>query len=134
MTPQIAKVIRNGKTTSINAEEVVKGDLIVLEAGNFVPADCRIIESHNLKIEESSLTGETEPSEKNSEVIRKSDIALGDIKNMAFMSTVIINGHGKAVVTDIGMSTKVGQIADMIIKDESPETPLQKKLGDYKTH
>ena len=130
MTPQIAKVIRNGKTTSINAEEVVKGDLIVLEAGNFVPADCRIIESHNLKIEESSLTGETEPSEKNSEVIRKSDIALGDIKNMAFMSTVIINGHGKAVVTDIGMSTKVGQIADMIIKDESPETPLQKKLGD----
>ena len=130
MTPQIAKVIRNGKTTSINAEEIVKGDLIVLEAGNFVPADCRIIESHNLKIEESSLTGETEPSEKNSEVIRKSDIALGDIKNMAFMSTVIINGHGKAVVTDIGMSTKVGQIADMIIKDESPETPLQKKLGD----
>ena len=130
MTPQIAKVIRNGKKVEINAEELVKGDIIELEAGNYVPADCRILESHNLKIEESSLTGETEPSLKDAEIICKKDIPLGDMKNMAFMASVAVNGHGKAVVTDIGMNTKVGKIANMIIEDESPETPLQKKLGE----
>ncbi len=130
MTPQIAKVIRNGKKIDINAEELVKGDIIELEAGNFVPADCRILESHNLKIEESSLTGETEPSLKDANMICKKDIPLGDMKNSAFMASITVNGHGKAVVTDIGMNTKVGQIASMIIEDEAPETPLQKKLGE----
>ena len=130
MTPQIAKVIRNGKKVEIYAEDVVKGDIIELEAGNFVPADCRILESHNLKIEESSLTGEAEPSLKDADIICKKDIALGDMKNVAFMASVTVNGHGKAVVTETGMNTKVGQIANMIIEDEAPETPLQKKLGD----
>lgn len=130
MTPQIAKVIRNGKKVEINAEELVRGDIIELEAGNYVPADCRILESHNLKIEESSLTGETEPSLKDADIICKKDIPLGDMKNMAFMASITVNGHGKAVVTDIGMNTKVGQIANMIIEDEAPETPLQKKLGE----
>ena len=130
MTPQIAKVIRNGKKIEINAEDLVKGDIIELEAGNYVPADCRILESHNLKIEESSLTGETEPSLKDADIICKKDIPLGDMKNMAFMASITVNGHGKAVVTDIGMNTKVGQIANMIIEDEAPETPLQKKLGE----
>ena len=130
MTPQIAKVIRNGKKIEINAEELVKGDIIELESGNYVPADCRILESHNLKIEESSLTGETEPSLKDADIICKKDIPLGDMKNMAFMASITVNGHGKAVVTDIGMNTKVGQIANMIIEDEAPETPLQKKLGE----
>lgn len=130
MTPQIAKVIRNGKKIEINAEDLVKGDIIELEAGNYVPADCRILESHNLKVEESSLTGETEPSLKDADIICKKDIPLGDMKNMAFMASITVNGHGKAVVTDTGMNTKVGQIANMIIEDEAPETPLQKKLGE----
>ena len=130
MTPQIAKVIRNGKKIEINAEDLVKGDIIELEAGNYVPADCRILESHNLKIEESSLTGETEPSLKDADIICKKDIPLGDMKNMAFMASITVNGHGKAIVTDIGMNTKVGQIANMIIEDEAPETPLQRKLGE----
>lgn len=130
MTPQVAKVIRNGKVISINSEELVKGDIIDLEAGNFVPADCRILESYNLKIEESSLTGETEPSLKDADIICKKDIPLGDMKNMAFMASITVNGHGKAVVTETGMNTKVGQIANMIIEDEAPETPLQKKLGE----
>ena len=130
MTPQIAKVIRNGKKIEINAEDLVKGDIIELEAGNYVPADCRILESHNLKVEESSLTGETEPSLKDADIICKKDIPLGDMKNMVFMASITVNGHGKAVVTDTGMNTKVGQIANMIIEDEAPETPLQKKLGE----
>ena len=130
MTPQLAKTIRNGKTVEVNAEELVKGDIIVLDAGNFVPADCRILESHNLKIEESSLTGETQGAEKDADAICSKNAPLGDMKNMAFMASITVNGHGKAVVTDTGMSTKVGQIANMIIEDEAPQTPLQKKLGE----
>ncbi len=130
MTPQLAKTIRNGKTVEVNAEELVKGDIIILDAGNFVPADCRILESHNLKIEESSLTGETQGAEKDADAICSKDAPLGDMKNMAFMASITVNGHGKAVVTDTGMNTKVGQIANMIIEDEAPQTPLQKKLGE----
>ena len=115
MTPQLAKTIRNGKTVEVNAEELVKGDIIILDAGNFVPADCRILESHNLKIEESSLTGETQGAEKDADAICSKNAPLGDMKNMAFMASITVNGHGKAVVTDTGMSTKVGQIANMII-------------------
>ena len=129
MTPQITKVIRNGKTTEINAEDLVKGDIVILETGNFIPADCRIIESHNLKIEESSLTGEAEPSLKEANIICKKDIPLGDMKNMAFMASTVVNGTGKAIVTETGMETKVGQIANMIIEDEAPETPIQRKLA-----
>ena len=129
MTPPKAKVIRNGQTIEINAQELVPGDLIILEAGNYVPADARIIESYNLKIEESSLTGETEPILKNDNVITKSKIALGDMINMAFMASIVVNGHAKAIVTQTGMSTKVGQIANMMINDESPETPIQRKLN-----
>ena len=130
MTPQLAKTIRSGNTVEINAEELVKGDIIIVDAANFVPADCRIVESHNLKIEESSLTGETQGAEKDADVLCSKNAPLGDMKNMAFMASITVNGHGKAVVTDIGMNTKVGQIANMIIEDEAPQTPLQKKLGE----
>lgn len=130
MTPNKAKVTRKGKTFLVNAEELVKGDIIELEAGNFVPADCRILKSHNLKIEESSLTGETEPVLKDDNIICKEQVALGDMKNMAFMASITVNGHGKAVVTETGMNTKVGQIANMMMEDEAPETPLQRKLGE----
>ena len=130
MAPPKANVIRNGGISNeIDAKELVPGDIIILEAGSYVPADCRLIESHNLKIEESSLTGETEGVLKNADMIAKKDIALGDMLNMAFMASIVVNGHGKAVVTDTGMNTKVGKIADMIMGNETPETPIQKKLG-----
>ena len=121
MTPPKAKVIRdNGKSKEINAEELVPGDIIVLEAGNYVPADSRLLESHNLKIEESSLTGETEGVLKDADMIAKKGIALGDMKNLAFMTSIVVNGSGKAVVTETGMNTKVGKIANMIIEDKEP--------------
>lgn len=129
MTPQMSKVIREGKEKEIESEELTVGDIVILEAGNSVPADCRIIESYNLKIEESSLTGETQGIEKDGNVICKKGIPLGDIVNMAFMGSTVVNGHAKVVVTDIGMNTKVGKIANMIIENESPETPIQKKLN-----
>ena len=129
MTPAKAKVIRNGQTIEVNAEELVPGDIVILEAGNYVPADCRIIESFNLKIEESSLTGETEPILKDENKIIKEKTSLGDMVNMAFMTGIVVNGHAKVVITETGMNTKVGQIANMMINDESPETPIQKKLN-----
>ncbi len=129
MTPQKAKVLRDNMTIEINAEDLVPGDIIILEAGKFVPADCRLVESYNFKVEESSLTGETEPVLKNADIICKKDIPLGNQLNMAFMASIVVNGHAKAVVTNTGMNTKVGKIANMIIEDEAPETPIQKKLG-----
>ena len=129
MTPPKAKVIRGGISKEINAEELVPGDIIILESGKYVPADCRLVESHNLKIEESSLTGETEAVLKNADMIAKKDVALGDMLNLAFMASTVVNGHGKAIVTNIGMNTNVGKIANMIIEDKTPETPIQKKLG-----
>lgn len=129
MTPPKAKVIRDRVTKEINAEELVPGDMIILEAGNYVPADSRIIESFNLKIEESSLTGETEAILKEADKICKPNVALGDMNNMAFMASIVVNGHGKAMVTETGMDTKVGKIANMMIENEAPETPIQKKLG-----
>ena len=129
MTPQISKVLRNSKVQEVDANELVPGDIIILEAGNYVPADCRLIESFNLKIEESSLTGETEPVEKITNKLKQSNVPIGDMKNMAFMATVVVNGHAKAVVTETGMNTKVGEIANMIIEDEAPETPIQRKLA-----
>lgn len=129
MTPQISKVLRNSKVQEVGANELVPGDIIILEAGNYVPADCRLIESFNLKIEESSLTGETEPVEKITNKLKQSNVPIGDMKNMAFMATVVVNGHAKAVVTETGMNTKVGKIANMIIEDEAPETPIQRKLA-----
>ena len=129
MTPQKAKVVRDGKSKEVNAEDLVPGDIIVLEAGNFVPADCRILENYQLKVEESSLTGETVATDKDSDFIAKKDSPLGDRKNMAFMASTTVNGHGRAVVTEIGMKTEVGKIANMMIENEAPETPIQKKLG-----
>ena len=130
MTPRLTKVIREGEVKHVNVEELVPGDIIILEAGNNVPADCRIIESNNLKIEESSLTGETEPIEKSDEVMLKNDTSIGDIVNMAFMATTVVHGHGKAIVTETGMNTRVGKIANMMIEDIAPETPIQRKLGE----
>ena len=130
MSAPNAKVRRNGKIQEIEAAQVVPGDVVILEAGNYVPADCRLIDSYNLQIEESSLTGETLPTSKQADVILNANTAIGDLKNMAFATTIVVNGHAEAVVVETGMNTKVGQIAGMIIENESPETPLQKKLGE----
>ena len=130
MTPLHAKVLRDGIVTEINAEELVPGDIITLEAGNFVPADCRLLESFNLKIEESSLTGETEAILKDADSLYNKNAPLGDQKNLAFMASVVVNGHAKAIVTETGMNTNVGKIANMIIEDKSPETPIQRKLSE----
>ncbi len=129
MTPQMSKVIRNGKEIEVPSETLTVGDVVILEAGNRVPADGRIIENFNLKVEESSLTGETEAVEKDGAVICKKGIPLGDIVNMLFMGSTVVNGHAKVVVTEIGMDTKVGRIANMIMENQSPETPIQKKLN-----
>lgn len=130
MTAPTCRVKRNGKISTIKSEQIVPGDIVLLEAGNYVPADCRLISSSNLKIEESSLTGETVPVLKDANCMLKEKTALGDMVNMAFSTTIVVNGHGEAIVTDTGMNTKVGKIAKMIITNEAPETPIQKKLGE----
>ena len=129
MSTPVVKVKREGNILSIPYEEVVVGDIVILEAGNYVPADCRILKSYNLKIEESSLTGENVPVLKDENVRLMSDCNVGDMLNMAFGTTIITNGVGEAIVTETGMNTRVGKIAKMIVEDESPETPIQKKLG-----
>lgn len=130
MSAPTCKVKRDGKIIIIKGEEVVPGDIVFLEAGSYVPADCRLISSFNLKIEESSLTGETVPVLKDAETILFEKTAIGDMTNMAFATTVVVNGHGEAIVTQIGMNTKVGKIAKMIITNEAPQTPIQKKLEE----
>ena len=130
MTAPVAKVRRNGKMITIPSVEVVPGDILILEAGNYISADARLINTYDLKVEESSLTGETTPVTKDAKAIFKEKTMDGDLLNMVFATTIIVNGHAEAIVTDIGMNTKVGKIAKMIINDESPETPNQKKLGE----
>lgn len=124
-----AKVKRAGNIYNVASEDIVVGDLVILEAGNYVPADCRITKAFNLKIEESSLTGETVPVLKDEKIELKDDCNVGDMVNMAFCTTVVTGGSGEAIVTETGMNTMVGKIAEMIIEDEPPETPIQKKLG-----
>lgn len=130
MSSPVAKVKRDGRIFNIKSEEVVVGDIIILEAGNYVPADCRLIKSFDLRVEESALTGENLPVNKEANVLLKQDISLGDKINMVFATTIIVNGHAEGIVIASGMNTNVGKIAKMIITDESPETPIQKKLGE----
>lgn len=123
-----AKVKRDGIIMNIPSEEVVPGDIVIIEAGSYVPADVRLIDTYNFKVEESALTGETIPVEKNSNKILKEESSLGDMENLGFSTTIAVSGHSQGIVTETGMNTKVGKIAQMIITDESPETPLQKRL------
>ena len=130
MSAPVAKVRRNGNIEVIKGEEIVPGDIILLEAGNYVPADCRLLKTCELKIEESSLTGETNGVSKDANVILGEKCSLGDMINTAFGSTIVIEGHGEGIVTEIGMETKVGRIANMIMTNETPQTPIQKKLEE----
>ncbi len=131
MTTPKALVRRDGEVKEINSEEIVPGDIIVLDAGRFIPADIRLIESANLQIEESALTGESVPSEKKAEeVFTNPKTPLGDMSNMAFMSTLVTYGRGEGVVIATAMETQMGKIAKILDEDVEEMTPLQKRLDE----
>ena len=124
-----AKVIRDGNVQTVPARELVEGDIVVLDTGDYVPADLRIFEAINLKSQEASLTGESVPVEKDAAVITKEDLPIGDRTNMLFSSSLITYGRGKGIVVETGMNTEVGKIAEILSGTEKQETPLQKKLN-----
>ncbi|MBE7065180.1 MAG: cation-translocating P-type ATPase [Ruminococcaceae bacterium] len=132
MSAATSKVIRNGVIKAVKSEDLVVGDVVILEAGDAVPADGRIIESASLKIEEAALTGESVPVTKAMDVLMMKDgkdIPLGDRKNMVYMGSTVSYGRGKAVITATGMDTEMGKIADALAKAEEGQTPLQIKLA-----
>lgn len=128
MTKPFCKVIRNGKTVKVKSEELVVGDVVVLEAGDIVPADLRLIESNSLKIEESALTGESVAVEKDATVVLEENAALGDRVNMAFMGSICSYGRGVGVVVACGMGTEIGKIASALNEMEENVTPLTKRI------
>jgi Ca2+-transporting ATPase len=131
MAAATSKVLRDGKVIHIKSEELVVGDVVLIEAGDAIPADGRLINCVNLKVEEAALTGESVPVEKTDAVLDsgKGDITLGDRINMVYMGSAAVYGRAKMVVTAIGMSTEMGKIAKAITTAEEGETPLQKKLS-----
>ena len=129
LSDHASKVIRNGNIQVVPARELVPGDVVVLDTGDYIPADLRIIEEANLKSQESSLTGESVPVEKTAEIIEDNEIGIGDRKNMLFSSSLVTYGRGKGIVVETGMTTEVGKIAGMISSTEKQETPLQQKLN-----
>ena len=137
MTAATCKVLRDGRQISLHSDELVPGDVVVLEAGDAVPADGRILESASLKIEEAALTGESVPVDKICKVLgmlpgqsEEDEVPLGDRKNMCYMGSTVVYGRGKALITRTGMDTEMGKIADALATTESEETPLQKKLDE----
>lgn len=128
MTAAKCKVLRDEKTEVLESSNLVPGDVVILEAGDAVPADGRLIECASLKIEEAALTGESTPENKTVETIAK-DVTLGDRENMCYMGSTVVYGRGKAIITSTGMNTEMGKIAGVLSKTEQEETPLQKKLS-----
>lgn len=132
MSAATSKIIRDGRLDEVASTDLVVGDIVLLEAGDSVPADCRVLESASMKIEESALTGESLPVEKTAEILTLSggadDIALGDRKNMCYSGSVVVYGRGRAVVVATGMNTEMGKIADAISQAEDGQTPLQVSL------
>ncbi|MBE6533926.1 MAG: cation-translocating P-type ATPase [Ruminococcaceae bacterium] len=132
MSKAQSKVLRDGKQITVASEDLVIGDVIILEAGDAVPADARIVECASMKVEEAALTGESVPVDKKVEALKpreNGDVALGDRKNMVFMGSTVVYGRGKAVITGTGMNTEMGKIADALAKAEEGKTPLQIKLS-----
>jgi len=127
MMKNIARVRRDGQAVEIDAEQLVPGDIVLMEAGNRVPADGRLFVTATLEIEEAALTGESVPTLKNIEVVAN-EVGLGDRLNMAFMNTAVTRGRGEMIVTTTGMGTEIGHIADLLNKTEADKTPLQKQL------
>ena len=130
LTSPKALVRREGRETEISSDELVPGDVVFLEAGRQVPADIRLVETVNLKLEESALTGESVPSEKSTDPLPEGEHGIGDCRNMAFMTTTVTYGRGAGIVTATGMETQIGKIAGMIEKGGGEMTPLQKRLAD----
>lgn len=129
MSAPMATVIRSGNQKKIPAQLLVPGDLILLESGDMVPADARLVEANSLTVQESALTGESEPCEKTAELILPADCAVADQKNMVFSSTTVLSGNCRAIVTETGMATRVGRIAHLLSSEDAPQTPLQIRLG-----
>lgn len=134
MTKATSKVIRNGVIKTVKSEDLVVGDVIVLEAGDSVPADCRILESYSMKVEEAAITGESVPVNKIIDILELKentlDIPLGDRTNMLYSGSTVVYGRGKAVVTGAGMNTEMGKIADALQDAEEGQTPLQRKMAE----
>ncbi len=130
MAAPSARVIRDGQQTTVPARELVVGDLVMVEAGNYLPADLRLVEAVNLKSEEASLTGESVPVNKNAKVVLDADAPIGDRDNCAFMSMLVTYGRGTGIVTATGMDTQLGQIAELLQSYEDEPTPLQIKLDE----
>jgi len=137
MTAATCKVMRDGKMVILHSDELVPGDIILLEAGDAVPADGRIIENASMKIEEAALTGESVPVNKILETLGlvegQEDIPLGDRKNMCYMGSTVVYGRGKAVITGTGMDTEMGKIAGALAATQEEQTPLQRKLDELGT-
>ncbi|MDQ8216608.1 cation-translocating P-type ATPase [Enterococcus faecium] len=129
MNKQTATVIRNGKVTTVESEQLVVGDILVLESGDAISADARLIEASQLRVEESALTGESEAVEKDAAFIAEEDESLGDQLNMVFKGCTVAAGRGKAIVTAIGMATEMGKIADLLNENTMQKTPLQVRLN-----
>ena len=129
MSAATCKVYRNNSLQTIETKDLVVGDIIYVEAGDSIPADARIIDCSNLKVEEAALTGESVPVNKHSDYIEEDDIPLGDRKNCLFSSTYVTNGKANAIVTSVGMSTEIGKIASMLSEQKEELTPLQHKLN-----
>ncbi|HOH55609.1 MAG TPA: cation-translocating P-type ATPase [Paludibacteraceae bacterium] len=129
MTHHKALVRRNGQIIEVDSEELVPGDIVILDAGRFIPADLRLIETANLQVEESALTGESVPSEKDASFILDASIPIGDRKNLAFMSSLVTYGRGVGVVVATGMNTEVGKIAGIINNEQQEKTPLEIRLN-----
>ena len=125
----VVKVRREGQVKEISSHDLVPGDIVLLETGNKVPADGRLLESANLRLEEAALTGESEAVEKDAEAVYQTEKSLGDRRNMVYMGTVVSYGHGQAVITTTGMQTELGHIANLIQTVEQESTPLQQRLN-----
>ena len=137
MTAATCKVLRDGKMTVLHSDQLVPGDVVLLEAGDAVPADGRIIENASMKIEEAALTGESVPVNKMLEALEltggQEDVPLGDRKNMCYMGSTVVYGRGKAVITGTGMNTEMGKIAGALAATVEEQTPLQRKLAELGT-
>ena len=133
MTAAKCKVLRDGHQTVVENSQLVPGDVVVLEAGDAIPADGRLLECVSLKIEEAALTGESVPAAKAAELLTGQDVPLGDRKNMCYMGSTVVYGRGRAVITATGMDTEMGKIAGVLAQTEQDETPLQRKLTQLGT-